>query len=82
MTHDAVRLTEYFGLGVQRNIEKDVVRIGDPALGVGLADDDVVLCERAFIGGRFDLLPGHSRVLPVVLLLPSFRKVLRFVPGD
>ena len=42
MPDQAVRLPENFILPVSRDIEEDIVCIGDPAFQVGLADDDFV----------------------------------------
>src|SRR3546814_12766641 len=58
MAHDAVRLAEQFLFPIEAELAEQVVHIGNPALEVGLADDDLVLGKTLLCGGR--QWPLHS----------------------
>jgi hypothetical protein len=49
-----VGLTDRFLLAEFCHPAEDIVGVGDPALEVGLADDDFLLAERLFAIGRRD----------------------------
>jgi hypothetical protein len=59
VANDAVRLADELGLAISRDPDEDAVRVADPALRVGLGDDDLLRAEGSFDAGGSHMCWSH-----------------------
>jgi hypothetical protein len=78
MAQDAVRLSQYLALTVERHLEEDIVCIGDATADIGLADDDLVFVESPLALGRARYVLGHVGFGPKGIVLRPF---VSYLPG-
>src|SRR5690625_3212285 len=77
MPQNRMRRPEQFAFGKARDLDEELVAVGDLALQIGLGDDDVVFLQLPLDAGRLDAAQELPRLASLLLVLDEGEHVQR-----